>query len=272
MNWAQTLQILALGFLLLNETKAIAIINGKEVEHSDSPLSTALIALQMTEIQDDGSLKYYKGTAFLIGKNLLLTAGHNVAYIPEAKNIEAIFSSTPCWGLNICHERRIKASQSIAHPKFRQISDGTEYDLAIIRLDENVPIDYLPIKLIETTADTSNLPMQVLGFGRDRQSQDAPLSKYRLRSISLPLVEREYHLGSAQKFWLDQKHGGICGGDSGGPSIFAEGPTLSAVGLAIHVASIEGVQQCLSKSAFTDLLFFRDWIDATVTQLRASEK
>lgn len=271
MSWARTLQVLAFGFLILNETVAIAIINGKEVEHTDSRFSTSLIALQMTEIQPDGSPKYYKGSAFLIGKNLLLTAGHNVAYIPEAKNIEAIFSSTPCWGLNTCREKRIKANTSIVHPEFRQISDGTEYDLAIIKLEEDVPNDYFPIDLIKATTDIGRRPMKVLGFGKDRLAQNAPLSAFRLRSISLLSVENEYHLGSTQKFWLDQKNGGICGGDSGGPSIIAEGSTMSAVGLAIHVANIDGVQQCLSKSAFIDLLFFRDWIDDTTNQFKASK-
>ncbi len=272
MSRARAIQIITIGFLLVTEKNAIAIINGKDVKHSDSPISTSLIALQMSEIQVDGSLRYYKGTAFLIEKNLLLTAGHNVAYIPEAKNIEAIFSSTPCWGLNACHELRIKASKSIVHPEFRQTSDGTEYDLAIIKLEENVPNDYFPIDLIESTTDIGGLPMQVLGFGTDRQTQNVPLSAFRLRSIPLFFVEKDYHFGSRQKFWLDQKHGGICGGDSGGPSIFAERSAMSAVGLAIHVAQINGVQQCLSKSAFTDLLFFKDWIDATISQLKASEK
>jgi secreted trypsin-like serine protease len=71
---------------------------------------------------------------------------------------------------------------------------------------------------------------------------------------------------------FEMADGGICGGDSGGPSIFAKGSTVSAVGLAIHVANIDGEQQCLSKSAFTDLLFFRDWINDTTNQLKVNEE
>jgi hypothetical protein len=271
MHFASLLQGLTFGFLLFFASDARAIIDGKEVETLDFPMARSLVALQMSEPQADGSIRYYKGSALLIEKDILITAGHNVAYISNAKDVEAIFSLTPCWGVNVCQERRIKARKFIIHPDFDQLPDGTEYDLAIVKLEEDVPSSYHPMELIAAAKDNLGMPLQVLGFGRDRQDQNVPISSYRLRSISLFLEASEYRFGSMQKFWLDQKSGGICGGDSGGPAVYKDGSTVFAVGLAIHVAKIDGKQQCLSKSAFTDFLYFKDWIVKTVNLLKSHE-
>jgi len=104
---------------------ATAVIHGIDDEHSSADASPPVVTLQMVEVQPDGSTRYYKGTAFLIGPDLLLTAGHNVAYIPEPNDVEAILASAPCWGPNLCHERRVRAIRTVVHPQFRQISSGT---------------------------------------------------------------------------------------------------------------------------------------------------
>jgi secreted trypsin-like serine protease len=250
---------LLFAFSTLGSTNATAIINGVDVEHSSADASASLVALQMSERQADGSMRYYKGTSFLIAPDLLLTAGHNVAYIGKSESIEAIFSSAPCWGPNHCRERRIKASKSVVHPEFRQISGGTEFDIAIVQLSSKAPDDYQALQLANDSVLIGSSLIQVFGFGSDREGRGAPLSAFRLRSIGLTPLDTTYRLGSKQKFWFDQSIGGICGGDSGGPAIL-QGSLSYAIGLAIHVTYSEGSSRCLSGSAFTDLLFFSDWI------------
>ncbi|MCX6125817.1 MAG: trypsin-like serine protease [Proteobacteria bacterium] len=222
---------------------------------------------QMSEMQPDGSKRYYKGTAFLIGQDLLLTAGHNAAYIPDPSDIEAIFASAPCWGRNDCRERRIMAVKTIVHPLFRQKTGETEYNIAIVKLVSKAPEDYRFIPLANHRTGIGVFTIQVFGFGTDREDDDVPLSAFRLRSISLTPINPGYLLGSEQKFWLDQRHGGICGGDSGGPAI-VDGPSSAAIGLAIHVKYSDGISHCLTQAAFTDVIFFRDWIIETVAQLQ----
>jgi hypothetical protein len=245
---------------------AVAIINGSDVEQSSSDASGSLVAIQMAEKQLDGSTRFYKGTAFLIGPDLLLTAGHNVAYIPDPNDVEAIFASAPCWGPNVCHERRIRAITTVVHPRFRQITGSTEYDIAIVKLASNAPEDYRVIPLANRSMRIGADTIQVFGFGVDREDDKVPFSAFRLRSISLSAVDSSYRLGSEQKLWLDQRSGGICGDDSGGPAI-VDKSSLTAIGLAIHVRYSKGASHCLTQAAFTDVLFFREWIVKAIAEL-----
>ena len=269
MSHSHFLRNFVVGTLFLRGSIAVAIISGQNIDHAATDVTAPMVALQMSEAQADGSKRYYKGASFLIASDLLLTAGHNVVYVPESKNVEAIFASAPCWGPNICRERRIKASTTLVHPFFRQVAGGTEYDVAIVKLPENSPQDYRPLPLIGTAMDIGKKRIQSLGFGTDREAMDAPLSAFRLRSIYLSAAEPTYRLGSAQKFWLDQRRGGICSGDSGGPAIISDGAKVAAIGLAIHVTYSDGVGHCLTKAAFTDILFFNDWIDSAIAHLHA---
>jgi hypothetical protein len=242
----------------------LAIVGGKDIEHGSVGVSSPLVALQMREVQSDGSVRYYKGSAFLMGRNVLLTAGHNIAYVPELNNIEAIFATAPCWGPNVCHERRIKPARAAVHPLFRQIPGGTEYDLALIQLSASAPKEYRPIGLVDETQLLGKKRVQVLGFGTDQPSGSVVPPHFRLRSILLPAVNSSYRIGSRQKFWLDQRRGGICGGDSGGPAVVNVGSSVAAAGLAIHVTYSDGVSHCLTQAAFTDLYFFKDWIHSVL--------
>jgi len=261
------LQMLMLLWWSMYGTEAPAIIFGQDVEHSSTNASASVVALQMPEIQPDGSTHYYKGSAFLIAPNLLLTAGHNLAYIPDPTQVEVIFSSTPCWGPNTCHEKRVKVAKAVVHPQFHQVEGGTEFDLAIVKLEANAPDDYRTIPLIDEKETLEANLLHVFGFGLDHDVANVPLSAFRLRTIALSALEPNYILGSKQKFWLDQSNGGICGGDSGGPSILVNGSSSVAIGLAIHVTYSDGVSHCLTKSAFTDLKFFKNWIDSVLNAI-----
>jgi V8-like Glu-specific endopeptidase len=252
---------------LLWGTSAKAVIGGQNVEHSVTGVSSSVIALQMSETQTDGSIRYYKGTAVLVAPDLLLTAGHNVAYIPDSESIDAIFESAPCWGANVCHEKRIKAEKVIVHPQFAQIPGGTEFDLAVIKLSESAPAGFLPVNLIERPSEIGMQKVEVFGYGTDRESSDVPLSAFRLRSIRIPAVSPEYRWGTDQKVWLDQREGGICHGDSGGPAFIRDEGAPFVAGIAVHVTYSGGEAHCLTSGAFMDVLFFRSWIIEAASRL-----
>lgn len=245
---------------------AHAIIGGKDVDQKESRLASPLVAIQMSEVQEDKSIRYYKGSAFLIGPNTLLTAGHNVAYIPDVTNIVAIFSPTPCWGVNVCNETRISVVSKRVHPKFRQIQGGTEWDIALLTLSENAPAGFRHATLINNAMTLGKQSVWVAGFGTDTEDSNPPLSSYRLRKISLKAEAPPYTIGSDQKFWLDQRTGGFCGGDSGGVALVRTKNRFQAIGIPIHVTYSDGKGHCLTKGAFSDVYFFRDWIRESLQQ------
>jgi hypothetical protein len=247
---------------------AIAIIGGQDVEHNSANVTASLVALQMSEVQPDGSIRYYKGSAFLVNQNTLITAGHNVAYIPDPQNIVAIFSSQPCWGVNLCDEKRIPAVDKVVHPGFKQIQGGTEFDLAVVRLSRPAPRNFAPFSPNESAENVGVRSLQVLGFGADRETPNIPISAFRLRFIELFPATSSYRFGSSQKFWLNQGSGGFCSGDSGGPAILPEGNSVA--GIAVHVKYIDGAQNCLTQGAFMDLLYFKRWIQDALNQLNGS--
>lgn len=251
--------------LSLCSSPLFAIIGGKDVEHSSGNATSPVVALQMSEMQPDGSVRYYKGSAALVNRNTLITAGHNVAYIPSSQDIVAIFSSQPCWGENICNEIRIPVKNIIVHPKFRQIPGGTEFDLAVVRLREPAPKDYIPFPINTRAVQMGARRLPVLGFGTDRDAANIPLSAFRLRQIELTAANSTYYFGGSQKFWMDQEFGGFCSGDSGGPAILSENNSLA--GIAVHVTYNASSQNCLTQGAFTDLLYFKDWIQSAVNEL-----
>lgn len=259
---------LIIGGTLFFFSVAHAVIGGITIDISTDRLASHVVALQMSEVQSDGRTRYYKGSAVLIGPNLLLTAGHNVAYIPDPSNVVAIFSSTPCWGSNLCKEKRIAALTTTVHPLFRQVPGGTENDLALIKLATNAPSNFKPISVIEKPYSVEKIPLTVLGFGKDTESNDSPLSAFRLRKTSLSFVDELYRFGTKQKFWLAQNYGGICGGDSGGPAVVFDEHTPVVVGIATHVIHKNGQSFCLTQGAFADVLSFSAWVREATAQLR----
>ena len=245
----------------------LAIISGQDLPHNENDLTSSIVALQMSELQEDGSTRYYKGTGFLIKDDVVLTAGHNVAYIPDPNNVEVIFSATPCWGTNLCGEMRVIAVKKIVHQLFRQIPGGTEFDLALVKLSSKAPSRYNPISMISEANPIGEVPLRVMGFGVDREGLVVPLSSFRLRGISLSGLDSTYNFGFSQKFWVDQRNGGFCAGDSGAPAIFLDTDSSAAVGIAIHVTYSNGQSHCLTKGAFTDVLFFKKWIQDSLKEI-----
>lgn len=246
---------------------AFAIVGGQNVELGSHPFAKHVVALQMSELQEDGSTRFYKASGVLIAPDIVLTAAHNVVYIPEPSNVSAIFSSAPCWGENTCKELRISAVRTLFHSDFRQTPGGTENDVALVKLTSRAPSQYEPLEYLRSSNTVDVRSFLVLGFGKDTQISNPPLSSFRLRTISLSLFDKFYRLGSQMKFWLDQSTGGICAGDSGGPAIAMVDKVPVVVGVASHVVYRDGNSDCLSKGAFADTGYFRTWIQDAVLKL-----
>lgn len=251
---------------------AMAIIGGTDVDLAD-PISRHVVALQMQDQEKDGSIHYYKGTGIIISDKVVLTAGHNVFYLQDRTSVKAIFSTKPFWGPDQKGQISLKVKRSEVYPNFKQTPKGTEDDLALLLLDGPLPFGYSPL----TIADRRSTPPLIgddailAGYGRDVEGQ-APLDSYRLRKTTRSLSDySDSGLEKSPKIWLDQSSGGGCGGDSGAPAIFPNSRTPTVYGVFIHIQYDEqGKGHCLTKGAFTNVIYYRDWIDQTLKLLEST--
>jgi hypothetical protein len=248
-------------FLLLTTSfSAFPIVGGKDISsYNDVSLSRSSVALQLKYKKEDGTVGFKKGTGILIGDNIILTAGHNVFYQEKPEDIEAIFSEKPCWGENICNEIRIVVKEKIIHPLFKNdYPKPPENDVAILKLKTNAPAFFRPVKL----ASTRLYPISFVLYGYG-QSKDTyaplPLSDYKLRELRYQTSSSQ-RIGTSPKFFLDQKTKGFCAGDSGAGLISHHNGHSEVIGIAIHHESKS--HNCLSKGYFTDVMYFKDWINA----------
>lgn len=248
-----------------------AIIGGVELDKT-SPIASHIIALQMEEKQSDGSLKYYKGTGVLITDRVVLTAGHNFYYLPRTDSGSAIFSPTPIWGPDDAGQVRIRVKQVEVYPGFKQTLSGTEEDLAVVLLQSPVPRGYGPLPMI--SADGPSLThletVAVAGYGKDVEFDlQAPLNDFRLRQTDLQFLRySDATPKNSGKIWFDQSSKGFCGGDSGAPALALLNGKMTVYGIAIHPGlDSQGKMRCLTQGAFTNVLYYRSWIDGVLKSM-----
>lgn len=258
-------------FILLFSSSCYAIINGTEI-NDDDVFSKSVVALQMSETQEDGSIRHYQGTGIIISERIVLTAGHNFYYLPDPTISAAIFSTTPAWGDNPENQIRIKIKKTIVYPDFRQTKSGTEDDLALVLLETPIPSNYKPIAIASVT---SNIPFIgetgiSIGYGINQELPSRPpLSSLRLRKTTEPLISYSGKTFiESSKLWFDQSASGFCSGDSGGPLVLMKESNPIVYGIAIHVGhDRHGNMACLTQGAFTNIAHYRGWIEETAKKL-----
>jgi len=256
-------------FLFLFSTYSFALVGGMKVNEQD-PLSKSVVALQMVEKDSIGKkINRYKGSGVLVGKDVILTAGHNFFYIPDVSLCEAIFSIEPKWGEESNGQTRISVKRVEIFPGFTQTSSGTFNDLALVFLSRPVPSDYAPLQMeLE-----GNEPPEIgengvlLGFGRSQNLQNQPLSDFQLRKLELPFNRWDFvSIFDSQKIWFSNTIGSITGGDSGGPVLFKRNGLYRIYGIGIHLRYDGCVENgtCEGQSAYTNLTYFSKWIKNTL--------
>ena len=67
---------------------------------------------------------------------------------------------------------------------------------------------------------------------------------------------------------VDQSQKGFCAGDSGGPLVLNQNNKNTAVGIVTHIfQNTQGEWSCKTKGAFTNITFFKDWVELTIKEL-----
>jgi hypothetical protein len=122
---------------------AHAIIGGVNVSDQLNAPRNSVVALQLNFKDQQGKLAFKKASGVIIGKRAILTAGHNLFYMEKASDVEVIFSPRPCWGLNVCKEKRLLGQLKIIHPEFRNDYPLPPVnDIAILTLEKDIPESY----------------------------------------------------------------------------------------------------------------------------------
>lgn len=141
-------------------------------------------------------------TATLIDDDLVLTAGHCVdAHGPGL--LEVFFGA----GLGDPDGEYRVVSDMILHPRYSEID--SDFDLALLRLDE--PVSAAPVELFRDALDASWIGrrLRVVGFGEQDDSNAS--SARRQGTVSVTSVE-------ANTFAYAPDPAMTCRGDSGGPA------------------------------------------------------
>lgn len=252
-------------FSLITSRTAEAIVNGVSVNPYE-PIASTMVALQMQDLEADGTNHFYHGSAVVVGSRTLLTAAHNLFYLKDPTAAQVITTVSPVWDDQdpVTMRIRVKAVQFL--PGFKMDESGTSNDLAVIGLSQDLPSFYKAARIAtdDDLAQVADSPLILAGYG---MSKEGPLDlrDLRLRRGSSRL-ERLATLDA--KLWFSGSPSTIAGGDSGGAAFGLNGAAFVIYGIAIH-RRYDSSGKPTAECAFTDLTVHRSWIEAA---LRAFEK
>ena len=258
---------LAVGFL--TPFGANAILNGREVGKDDL-IRQSVVAIQVAFSDSQNMRSSLRGTGVLIGRKVVLTSAKQLAMAANKSNIqvEVFFELMPDWEKSTSN--KIKSSKWIIHPEFAVSAFGkgvkTDNDLAIIFLDNESPSQYRPMEIAEPTnlAPMIDQGAQIAGFGPNGDKEP-----FLLRDGYVPFHEfSKNNFWDSPKLWFKQEKHAICEGDFGGPVIFEDQGADVVYGIAAHVdIDSQGRQHCMTRGAFTNIVFYREWILKSIRAL-----
>jgi Trypsin len=140
-------------------------------------------------------------------------------------------------------------------PDERPTSGDNEYDLAIIRIDGEVPGSAAQIA-DEATTPQNESTAWIAGYG----GQMLTKANNPLRKIEVEMTDKDYSPSAV--LVRTNSGGGVCDGDSGGPGYTQVRGQIVVWG--IDSGSLHGDDQCASREIYAKVAAVRDWIEATI--------
>ncbi len=245
------------------------VFNGHDATISDD-VSKYVVALQMPN-NEDGEVHFYKGSAFVVGPDLLMTAAHNLFYLNDKKTVETILDLEPHYGIDDGTQPRIGIQDYRIHPDFFGDETGTFNDIAIIKLKKPLPNFYrsLPLDWNADNSIVAGQPITVAGFGITTDFSQPDPNPKRLRFSNVPFIGgNKSTFISSDKVLVDQSKSGFCAGDSGGPLLANIGGQVTPIGIIVHVYQNQnGNWSCATQGAATRISYFKKWIEESIVEL-----
>ncbi|MEZ0392167.1 MAG: trypsin-like serine protease [Pseudobdellovibrionaceae bacterium] len=200
------------------EVSDVGIINGKKVK--DGSWIESSTGLLLFDHDNHSGLC----TVSLVSRDVILTAAHCVTENGFLFNGNVHFGANPsCDQEDLRRERQVSIKEIIVHPKYRDDVVGFN-DLALVRLSRKAPKGFFPAKVAgeDTFKKLSDPSTQfvAVGYGNIRGYNKGYSHFPRLRTTPIHYFsDHKEKLGTQDltDLVLDQKNGGMCSGDSGGP-------------------------------------------------------
>ena len=221
-------------------TQQSSIINGIPVT-ADNVTAKSVVGLLMKYDLDPRGGTWLQGcTGSVLNSKFILTAAHCVKNLTADEVLVHFSLKTVTYEQQKNFLTRVDAEKYLVTRKVKSLrvhpdyNETGSYDLAIILLEDSIPADAIPVKLLppefintaleQTTFEGQNLPVTLIGFGVIKEQPVTETDILRQTTVTSHFLNRFVV--------TDQTKGsGGCNGDSGGPAFLTVNNTVYQVGV-----------------------------------------
>ena len=261
--------------ILLFTQTSFAIVNGERTAQTQED-SRSVVGLKIKmeyQTQDpftgeiDRQIVESPCTAVLIAEDAFLTAAHCLA-----TSVAAIVVFSPkiddLSKVDLSLVRRVDTFDF--HPMYQDPHSASfdprepMNDLAIGHFQGGLPAGFQPAKLAMASDLNIQKQLSLFGYGRtDFKIANSGTLRTRLQNFTALKLKRKV-------IELDQTNGGICNGDSGGPSFLQthEGKKVFGINSTVDNNLNPMVDPCHGKGTLMNVTFYTEWIQQTLLSLR----
>ncbi len=233
-------------------SRSYGILGGQDVAESD-PVARSTVMLLNLE-----SNEICTGTA--VSEQALVTAAHCVPQ--EKENLQVFFAVNPLD--ENADPKAASVAKIIVHPDYNSIETMKSVDLAMVLLQEKLPVSYQSVSVARGDRLKVGQGVLLAGFGNSSAKEAEGFGKLRQVLVSVSEITGTF-------FEVEQNLGkGICDGDSGGPVFVVEGKTLALLGVSklVYDKKHTGADNCLTTAQFVSVAQkpIQEWILKSLLQ------
>lgn len=238
------------------------IIGGKNTPEKD-PLQRLVFELRgVSNFHPNGTFTAEYCSVSLLSRKVLLAAAHCVPTNPDYELSLKIY--LPKKGLT-----QVYVDKVVHHPKYikRNSERNYSYDIALLRLEEEVPEEIADLMQIAKPEDLESMKSIVAaGYGITSEIYEGKADRGYLKNGILDILK--YKIKNKTFLVDNSQDTAVCVGDSGSTGFIQDSQgNLKAVGIASHVNYDEnengsGKQlKCNQRAVYINILYFSDWIE-----------